>query len=92
MSHPLEVSVGSKLAFSAPPRELPKQKDTNGSVLPGQPQDANEYHALATVAELLVVLRDENKTNKLKNEKQQYTYMDFVDKETGEVLSQRVIF
>lgn len=54
--------------------------------------DASDYHALASVADMLVAIRSENKTNKLKNDKQQYTYMDFVDKKTGEVLTQRVIF
>ena len=92
MSYTLEVSVGSKVASSAPPRELPKQTNTNGSALPEQPQDASDYHALASVAELLTVLRDENKTNKLKSEKQQYTHMEFVDKITGEVTTQRVLF
>lgn len=47
---------------------------------------------MASVAELLVMLRNENKNNKLKSQKQQYTYMEFVDKETGEVLTQRVLF
>lgn len=55
-------------------------------------QEACEYHAMASVAELLGMLRDENKTNKFKNEKQQYTHMEFVDKKTGEVLTQRVLF
>ncbi len=92
MSYTLEVSVGSKVASSAPPRELPKQTNTSGSALPPVALDASDYHALASAAELLATLRDENKTNKLKSDKQQYTHMEFVDKKTGEVLSQRVIF
>jgi hypothetical protein len=62
--------------------------ETNDS---GQ-NNASEYHSMATVAELLVILRDENKTNKSKNGEQQYTYMEFVDKITGEALTQRVVF
>lgn len=54
--------------------------------------DASDYHAIASVADLLVAIRNENKTNKLKNDKQQYTHMEFVDKKTGEILTQRVIF
>ena len=54
--------------------------------------DASDYHAIASVAELLVTLRNENQNNKYKNEKQQYTYMEFVDKKTGEVTTQRVLF
>lgn len=54
--------------------------------------DASDYHPMATVTDLLVKLREENKTNKYKNDKQQYTYMDFVDKETGEIVTQRVVF
>lgn len=54
--------------------------------------DANDYHPMATVAELLAMLRHENQTNKYKNEKQQYTSMEFVDKKTGEVTTQRVLF
>lgn len=33
MSHPLEVSVGSKLAFSAPPREEIKQKSVENGLI-----------------------------------------------------------
>lgn len=91
MSYTLEVSVGSKVASSAPPRELLKQKD-NGSVLPTETLDASDYHAMASVAELIVSLRDENKKNKYKDDEQQYTYMEFVDKKTGEVSTQRVLF
>ena len=54
--------------------------------------DASDYHDLASAAELLVTLRNENQNNKYKNEKQQYTKMEFIDKKTGEVLTQRVIF
>lgn len=54
--------------------------------------DANDYHPMATVAELLAMLRHENQTNKYKNEKQQYTSMEFVDKKTGVVSTQRVLF
>lgn len=54
--------------------------------------DASDYHPMATVTDLLIKIRDENKTNKFKNEKQQYTYMEFVDKKTGEVSTQRVLF
>lgn len=55
-------------------------------------QDASDYHALASVAELLVTLRNENQNNKYKTEKKQYTKMDFIDKKTGEVFAQRVLF
>lgn len=54
--------------------------------------DAGDYHAMASVTELLVTLRNENQDNKYQSEKQQYTYMEFVDKITGEVLTQRVVF
>lgn len=54
--------------------------------------EASDYHPMATVTDLLIKLREENQTNKYKNEKQQYTYMDFVDKKTGEVTTQRVLF
>mgnify|MGYP000966165638 CR=1 FL=1 len=54
--------------------------------------DACDYHAMASVAELLVTLRDENKKNKHKSDGQQYTNMEFVDKKTGEVTTQRVLF
>jgi hypothetical protein len=53
--------------------------------------DASDYHAMALVAELLVTLSNENQNNKYKNEKQQYTNMEFVDKKTGEVMTQRVL-
>lgn len=53
--------------------------------------DASDYHTMASVAELLVTLRNENQKNNNQNKKQ-YTYMEFVDKETGEILTQRVIF
>lgn len=71
------------------------REDTNASIdmnLRDNGLDASDYHPMATVAELLVMLRDENKTNNSKNLKQQYTYMEFVDKITGEVLTQRVVF
>lgn len=54
--------------------------------------DASDYHAMALVADLLATLRSENQNNKCKNEKQQYTKMDFIDKKTGEVMTQRVLF
>ena len=54
--------------------------------------DASDYHALASAADLLVTLRNENQKNKYENVKQQYTNMEFVDKKTGEVLTQRVLF
>lgn len=57
-----------------------------------QDDEASDYHTMASVAELLVTLRNENQTKKLKDEKQQYTYMEFVDKKTGEVTTQRVLF
>lgn len=53
---------------------------------------ASDYHSLATVTDLLIKLREENKLNNSKSEKQQYTHMEFVDKETGEILTQRVLF
>lgn len=54
--------------------------------------DASEYHAMATVAELLAKLRDENLVNKHGGKGQQYTHMDFADKKTGEVTPHRVVF
>jgi len=54
--------------------------------------DASDYHAMALVTDLLVTLRNENKNNKYKTEKQQYTKMEFIDTKTGEILVQRVLF
>ncbi len=73
---------------------LTSQNQQENSQKQTQPieQDVSAYHPMASVAELLVMLRNENKNNKLKSQKQQYTYMEFVDKETGEVLTQRVLF
>lgn len=62
------------------------------NINPETQQDANDYHAMSSVAELLVALRNENQKNKYKTEKQQYTKMDFIDKKTGEVTTHRVLF
>lgn len=67
------------------------QKQTQ-NINPETQQDASGYHVMVSVAELLVTLRNENQNNKYKTEKKQYTKMDFIDKKTGEVFTQRVLF
>jgi hypothetical protein len=81
------------ISLKEAPDSLGQETKHNNNVDDGlTAQEASDYHAMATVAELLVTLRNENQKNQHKNEKQQYTNMEFVDKKTGEVMTQRVLF